>query len=102
MRSERRYSFFGLREPSFLVSESVVSAMSCSATRSGPLGPLAIRGTALVFAGLAHHLSEDVGRVRAAQRELGEKFAVEFTILTRDMIEASRLGNPFVERNLWI
>jgi superfamily II DNA or RNA helicase len=36
------------------------------------------------------------------QRELGEKFGVEFSILTRDMIEASRLGNPFAERNLWI
>ena len=29
------------------------------------------------------------------QDELGEKFGLEFEILTRDMIEASRVGNPF-------
>lgn len=31
------------------------------------------------------------------QEELGEKFGIEFGILTRDKIEASRVGNPFVE-----
>ena len=29
------------------------------------------------------------------QDELGEKFDPEFDILTRDMIESSRSGNPF-------
>lgn len=42
------------------------------------------------------------GLVEQWQEELGEKFGVEFTILTRDMIEASRLGNPFTERGMWI
>jgi superfamily II DNA or RNA helicase len=38
------------------------------------------------------------------QEELGEKFGIEFAILTRDKIEASRVGNPFVEgrHGLWI
>ncbi len=38
------------------------------------------------------------------QEELGEKFGIEFGILTRDKIEASRVGNPFVEgrHGLWI
>jgi superfamily II DNA or RNA helicase len=36
------------------------------------------------------------------QDELAEKFSVDFNILTRDLIEASRTGNPFAERNLWI
>lgn len=36
------------------------------------------------------------------QDELGEKFNVEFDILTRDMIENSRSGNPFNDRNLLI
>lgn len=33
------------------------------------------------------------------QDELGEKFNLEFDILTRDMIEHSRSGNPFNDRN---
>lgn len=33
------------------------------------------------------------------QDELGEKFNLEFDILTRDMIENSRSGNPFEDRN---
>ncbi len=33
------------------------------------------------------------------QDELGEKFSLEFDILTREMIETSRSGNPFGERN---
>ena len=32
------------------------------------------------------------------QDELGEKFGLEFDILTRDMIESSRSGNPFDDR----
>ena len=38
------------------------------------------------------------------QEELGEKFGIEFEILTRDKIEASRIGNPFLEGRdgLWI
>lgn len=33
------------------------------------------------------------------QDELGEKFNLEFDLLTRDMIEGSRSGNPFNDRN---
>jgi superfamily II DNA or RNA helicase len=33
------------------------------------------------------------------QDELGEKFGLEFDILTRDMIENSRSGNPFEDRS---
>ena len=33
------------------------------------------------------------------QDELGEKFNLEFDILSRDMIENSRSGNPFNDRN---
>ena len=33
------------------------------------------------------------------QDELGEKFGLEFDILTRDMIESSRSGNPFEDRD---
>lgn len=33
------------------------------------------------------------------QDELGEKFNIEFDILSRDMIENARSGNPFGERN---
>lgn len=33
------------------------------------------------------------------QDELGQKFNLEFDILTRDMIETSRSGNPFDDRN---
>ena len=33
------------------------------------------------------------------QDELGSKFSVEFDILTRDMIETSRSGNPFNDSN---
>ena len=33
------------------------------------------------------------------QDELGEKFDLEFDILTRDMIESSRSGNPFDDRD---
>jgi len=38
------------------------------------------------------------------QDELGEKFGIDFDILTRDKIEASRVGNPFAEgrSGLWI
>jgi SNF2 family DNA or RNA helicase len=36
------------------------------------------------------------------QDELWEKFGLQFEILTRDMIEAARSGNPFVERPLLI
>ena len=39
------------------------------------------------------------GLVEQWQDELGEKFALEFDILTRDMIETSRSGNPFDDRN---
>ena len=33
------------------------------------------------------------------QDELGSKFQLEFRIVTRDMIEASRSGNPFAEND---
>ena len=33
------------------------------------------------------------------QDELGEKFGLEFDILTREMVDASRSGNPFGERH---
>ena len=36
------------------------------------------------------------------QDELGEKFTLEFDILTREMIETSRSGNPFNDRNRMI
>ena len=36
------------------------------------------------------------------QDELGEKFNLEFDILTNDMIQSSRSGNPFNDRNLLI
>lgn len=36
------------------------------------------------------------------QDELGEKFGLEFDLLTRDMIETSRTGNPFNDRNFLI
>lgn len=36
------------------------------------------------------------------QDELGEKFNLEFDILSRDMIENSRTGNPFNDKNLLI
>jgi SNF2 family DNA or RNA helicase len=36
------------------------------------------------------------------QDELHEKFHLSFDIVTRDMIEASHSGNPFLERNLLI
>jgi len=36
------------------------------------------------------------------QDELDEKFGLPFDIISRDMIEASRTGNPFAERNLLI
>jgi superfamily II DNA or RNA helicase len=36
------------------------------------------------------------------QDELWQKFALDFRILTRDMIEASSSGNPFAEQNLLI
>tara|TARA_R110002124_G_scaffold183401_4_gene350811 strand:- start:39538 stop:43050 length:3513 start_codon:yes stop_codon:yes gene_type:complete len=39
------------------------------------------------------------GLVEQWQDELGEKFNLEFDILTRDMIETSRSGNPFNDRN---
>jgi hypothetical protein len=34
------------------------------------------------------------------QDELGEKFGIEFEILTREKIDASRTGNPFLEGRL--
>lgn len=36
------------------------------------------------------------------QEELDEKFDLRFDILSRDMVEAARTGNPFQERNLLI
>ena len=42
------------------------------------------------------------GLVTQWQDELTEKFALEFKILTRDDIEASRTGNPLAEANLVI
>src|SRR6185503_178231 len=42
------------------------------------------------------------GLVEQWQDELGEKFGLEFELLTRDMIESSRGGNPFAERRLLI
>src|SRR3954451_13207328 len=42
------------------------------------------------------------GLVEQWQEEMGEKFGVEFTILTRDMIEASRTADPFSEQDLLI
>ncbi len=36
------------------------------------------------------------------QDELWQKFALDFRILTRDMIEAANSGNPFAEQNLLI
>lgn len=39
------------------------------------------------------------GLVEQWQDELGQKFNLEFDILTRDMIETSRSGNPFNDRD---
>lgn len=39
------------------------------------------------------------GLVEQWQDELGQKFNLEFDILSRDMIENSRSGNPFTDRN---
>lgn len=36
------------------------------------------------------------------QDELAEKFSLDFSILTRELIESSRAGDPFAERNLMI
>src|SRR5260221_9132081 len=36
------------------------------------------------------------------QDELHEKFDLEFDLLTRDMMEAARTGNPFEQKNLMI
>ena len=36
------------------------------------------------------------------QDELGEKFKIEFDIYSREMMETSRTGNPFDDRNLLI
>ena len=38
------------------------------------------------------------GLVEQWQDELGEKFGLEFDLLTREMVEASRTGNPMAER----
>lgn len=38
------------------------------------------------------------GLVEQWQDELGEKFGLEFELLTRDMVESSRTGNPLAER----
>jgi len=42
------------------------------------------------------------GLVEQWQDELGEKFGLEFDLLTRDLIEGSRTGNPFAQRPLLI
>jgi hypothetical protein len=42
------------------------------------------------------------GLVAQWQDELAEKFSLDFTILTRDAIEASHTGNPLAERDLVI
>ena len=42
------------------------------------------------------------GLVEQWQDELGDKFNLEFDILSRDMIENSRSGNPFNDRNYLI
>lgn len=42
------------------------------------------------------------GLVEQWQDELGEKFGLEFDLLTRDLVEASRTGNPFNQRPLLI
>ncbi len=42
------------------------------------------------------------GLVAQWQDELAEKFGLDFTILTRDAIEASHTGNPLAERDLVI
>ena len=36
------------------------------------------------------------------QDELGEKFGLEFELLTRDMMAAARTSNPFEHKNLLI
>jgi superfamily II DNA or RNA helicase len=36
------------------------------------------------------------------QEELDERFGLHFDIMSRDMVEAARTGNPFLERNLLI
>ncbi|MFW5655531.1 MAG: helicase-related protein, partial [Roseicyclus sp.] len=36
------------------------------------------------------------------QDELSEKFGLDFDILTRERVEASRTGNPFIEGDRWI
>ena len=38
------------------------------------------------------------GLVEQWQDEMGEKFGLEFELLTRELVEASRTGNPFVDR----
>ena len=40
------------------------------------------------------------GLVAQWQDELSEKFGLEFSILTKELIEASRTGDPFAERPL--
>jgi len=42
------------------------------------------------------------GLVAQWQDELADKFGLRFELLTNDMIESSRTGNPFEERNLLI
>ncbi len=42
------------------------------------------------------------GLVAQWQDELGDRFGLEFTILTRDLIEASRNADPFAEHDLLI
>ncbi|MFZ1489120.1 MAG: helicase-related protein [Ilumatobacteraceae bacterium] len=42
------------------------------------------------------------GLVTQWQDELAEKFSLDFTILTRELIDSSRHGDPFGERNLMI
>src|SRR5258706_6506881 len=42
------------------------------------------------------------GLVGQWQDELHDKFGLDFSILTRELIEAARTGDPFGERNLLI
>jgi len=42
------------------------------------------------------------GLVTQWQDELAERFGLDFEIVSRDMVEGSRTGNPFAERNLLI
>ena len=43
-----------------------------------------------------------MGLVAQWQDHLAVRFGIEFDIVTRDLVEASQIGNPFAERNLLI